>query len=275
MAIVSFETVAEAANALVAAGQRASVRAVIAHLGGGSPNAVLKYLREWKAGRPIVRPSDTTLDARITTAIVEQMQRVAVDAAAAAEERATGTEEDLLTLSEAQHGLEQQIASLTTERDTSRERAEALTVQLRELTASAEREHQHAVEQLATLSGDLTNAHTRTEQTVAQLAKVEVRLEALPELHAEIEKLRASLDTERKARVVAEQNAAVLAVKFETSEKRSAELDTRSKAAELAVVEAQANAKKAAEEAAELRGKVSVFEKNAAIIAEKQLAAKP
>ena len=102
MAIVTFESVAAAAETLQAAGQRASVRAVTAAIGGGSPNTVLKLLGEWKAGRPVVRIADTELDPKITTAIVEQMQRVATAAAAAAEERAAGVDEDLQALSEAQ-----------------------------------------------------------------------------------------------------------------------------------------------------------------------------
>lgn len=271
MALVTFESVAEAANTLVTAGVRPSVRAVIAHLGGGSPNTVLQHLAEWKAGRPLVRPVDITLDARIALAIGEQMQRVAAEASAAAEERAADTADNLEALSEAQHGLEQQIAELTAERNAARESAETVKAQLRELTTSAAREQQHSVEQLSALNAQLAAAHTHQEETVAQLAKAQVRLEAVPELHAEIEKLRASLDLESKARVVAEQSAAVLAVKFEGSEKRLAELDARSKSAELALVEAHATAKKAAEDAAELRGKVFVFE---AKIAEKQPPAK-
>ena len=84
MAIVTYEAVAAAAEALQAAGQRPSVRAVTAAIGGGSPNTVLKMLADWKAGRPVVRVADTELDPKITSAIAEQMQRVATAAAAAA-----------------------------------------------------------------------------------------------------------------------------------------------------------------------------------------------
>ena len=130
MAIVSFESVAAAAEALQAAGQRASVRAVTAAIGGGSPNTVLKLLGEWKAGRPVVRIADTELDPKITSAIVEQMQRVATAAAAAAEERAAGVDEDLQALSEAQAAAEQQISALSAERDMARVQAADLAEQL-------------------------------------------------------------------------------------------------------------------------------------------------
>ena len=115
MAIVTFETVAAAAEALQTAGQRASVRAVTAAIGGGSPNTVLKLLADWKAGRPVVRIKDTELDSKITDAIKAQMQRVAEAAAASAEEKAAELDENLQTLAEAQAQAEQQIATLTNE----------------------------------------------------------------------------------------------------------------------------------------------------------------
>lgn len=140
MALVNFENVASAAEALQAAGQRASVRAVIAALGGGSPNSVLKMLAEWKAGRPVVRIADTELDHRITDAIKVQMQRVAEQAAAAAEERAGALDEDLQALAEAQAQSEQQIAGLTAERDEAQAQTVDFLEQLKEVQADAVRD---------------------------------------------------------------------------------------------------------------------------------------
>ena len=51
--VVTHETVVQAAEALIAEGKRASVRAVIAALGGGSPNSVLLHLN--RCGRPACR----------------------------------------------------------------------------------------------------------------------------------------------------------------------------------------------------------------------------
>jgi chromosome segregation ATPase len=293
MALVNFEAVAAAAEALQIAGQRPSVRAVIAHLGGGSPNAVLKHLGEWKAGRPVVRIEDTALDARITSAIIDQMQRVAVAAAAAAEERAAGIEDDLQALAEAQQAAEQQIDALTVERDTSCEQTEGLVRQLADAQANAERIQQLAGEQAAALRAELAGERKHQEQTAAALVKAEVRLEALPDLHAEIERLRAVLDTEGKARVAAEQQAAVLAAKLDAAIDRATREESRVEQAEKqaqatardlvsanaaiqagqarlesaareiedakkAAAEARAAAKKSGEEAAELRGRKAV-----------------
>lgn len=291
MALVTFEAVAAAAETLQVAGQRPSVRAVIAHLGGGSPNAVLKHLGEWKAGRPLIRAAETDLDPRITTAITDQMQRVAAAAAAAAEERAAGIEDDLQALSEAQQQQEQQIDELTAERDTIRDLAEGLADQLANAQTEAARAELHAAELAAALRAELAGERKHQEETAAALVKAEVRLEALPDLHTEIARMRAALDAESKSRVAAEQQAAVLAAKLEDADRRVAELDGRSNKAEQQVQiltrdltsanvavqagqarlesaareledarkqakEAREDAKKAGEIAAELRGRI-------------------
>ena len=238
MAIVNFESVAAAAEALQSAGQRASVRAVIAALGGGSPNSVLKLLGEWKAGRPVVRIADTELDPRITDAIKVQMQRVAEQAAAAAEERASGLDEDLQALAEAQASAEQQITGLTAERDAAQAQASDFVEKLKESQAQAERNQEQAAAALVALRQELSSERQRQEQAAAALARAEVRLEVVPALQADIERLRTALrdQTERsaellagcqQARQLAEQGAAVLGAKLEAAERRATEADAR------------------------------------------------
>ena len=238
MAIVTFEAVATAAEALQAAGQRASVRAVTAAIGGGSPNTILKLLGEWKAGRPVVRAADTELDPKITATIVEQMQRVATAAAAAAEERAAGVDEDLQALSEAQAAAEQQISALSAERDMARVQAADLAEQLDATQADARRAAEQADAAALALRNELNTERTRQETTAAALARAEVRLEAVPGLQAEIERLRTALEAEQKARQVAEQSAAVLAARLEASERRATSAEARSEKAEQEAVKA-------------------------------------
>ena len=238
MALVNFENVAAAAEALQSAGQRASVRAVIAALGGGSPNSVLKLLGEWKAGRPVVRIAETELDPRITDAIRVQMQRVAEQAAQAAEERAGALDEDLQALAEAQAAAEQQIAALQAERDTAQAQAADFVEQQKEARAEGERNQEQAVQALVTLRQELASERQRFEAAAAELARAQVRLEALPALQADIEQLRATLraDSEQSARLLAdchqarqlaEQGAAVLGAKLEAAERRAVEADAR------------------------------------------------
>ena len=227
MAIVSFETVAAAAEKLQAAGQRASVRAVIAELGGGSPNTVLKLLGEWKAGRPVVRIADTDLDPRITDSIKVQMQRIAEQAAAAAEERAAAIDEDLQALAEAQAAAEQQITGLTAERDTAQQQAADFVEQLAAAQADAERHQAQAAEALAAVRQELASERQRFEQAAASLARAEVRLEALPALQSEVERLRQALQKSEQGRMQADQAAAVMGAKLEAAERRASEADDR------------------------------------------------
>jgi colicin import membrane protein len=248
MAKVTFEAVAVAAEALQAAGQRASVRAVTAAIGGGSPNTVLKMLADWKAGRPVVRIADTELDQRITTAIIEQMQRVATTAAAAAEERAAGIDEDLQALAEAQAEAEQQIEALRAERDTAQGRAADFVDQLKEAKADAERQKEQATAAASTLRNDLATERQRQEATASALARAEVRLEVLPGLQAEADRLRAALDTSQQAHHQAEQQAAVLAAKLDAADRRATEADARTVKIETAAAKASEKAEIVAHE---------------------------
>jgi len=94
MALVSFESVAAAAEAISKEGGKPSVRSVIAHLGGGSPNAVLPMLNEWKAGRVAVRSADIELDPRLGQIVAELVTRASEQAAKSAEERAADVQAD-------------------------------------------------------------------------------------------------------------------------------------------------------------------------------------
>lgn len=225
--LVTFEAVAAAAETLQASGQRASVRAVTAALGGGSPNTVLKLLSDWKAGRPVVRIADTEIDSKITEAIKLQMQKVAEGAAATAEEKAAALDEDLQTLSAAQAQAEQQIATLTTELDKSKDQAIELAEQIDNARADADRAEQTAVKTESALRLELATERQRFEAVSASLARSEVRLEALPGLQSEIERLRTALDVDQQARQKAEQQAAVLTAKLEAAERRATEADAR------------------------------------------------
>ena len=227
MALVTFDLVAAAAEALQAAGQRASVRAVTAALGGGSPNSVLRFLTEYKAGRPVVRVADVDLDHRITDAIRAQMQDVAGHAAAAAEERASALDDDLQALAEAQADAEKHIAGLTSERDAAQAQSADFSQKLGVVQADAARAQVQAADVLAVLRSELAGERERHGQAAAALARAEVRLEVVPALQADVDRLRAALASAHDARVQAEQTGAVLTAKLESAERRALEADLR------------------------------------------------
>lgn len=223
MALVTFESVANAAESLLAAGQSVSVRAVTAVLGGGSPNTITKLVKDWREGKPVARLADAALDGKITTAILDQMQKFASAATAAADERFAVATDDLQLMTDAYTGAEKQIAELTLDRDATQQQVVALEVQLKEAAAEAHRVAEKNINLAASLRQDAAAERQRLEVATTELARAEVRLEALPGLHAEVAQLRTALDAAQQARVVAEQAAAVAIARLdERSVKASA-----------------------------------------------------
>jgi hypothetical protein len=81
-----------------------------------------------------------------------------------------------------------------------------------------------------------------------ELAKAQLRLEAMPRLEADLVAVRAVLDAERLARVAAEQSAAVMNAKLEASDRRAAEADERTSKMEAAAAQIAAKAEAVARE---------------------------
>ncbi len=229
MALVTYENVVAAAESLIADGQKASVRNVMKKIGGGSPNTVLQLLGEWKAGRPVIRSSDIELDPSITAAIVRQMQKIAGDAAVAAEERTSAMSDDLQTMAESNQQLEQENARLSAE----------LTVVREDVDRSAALQHDNELRyqseldalkaKNAEISADLDKERERANQAQQSLGRAEARAEAVPVLEALIAKLQNDLEAERAARAAAEQRAAVADAQVklvsEQAEKASVDAD--------------------------------------------------
>lgn len=236
MALVNFEAVAAAAEALQGAGQRPSVRAVIAHLGGGSPNAVLKFLAQWKTGVPgepaVVH--NRIVDTPAVSASLEPGSRATV-ALASAQKRAAAFGDDLQAIADAHNLVEQQNLVLRAERDVMEQQLLSLTRQYEQAQAESDRHQQVAAEQ------------------AAALAKAEVRLEALPDLHVEIERLRSALNMESKARAVAELQAAVSEARLEVGERYAGATQARATQAEQQVAVAQARLESTARELADAK----------------------
>ena len=88
------------------------------------------------------------------------------------------------------------------------------------------------------LRQELATERQRQEAAAAALARAEVRLEAVPGLQTEIERLRAALEADQKARQQAEQSAAVLAARLEAAERRATSAEARSEKAEQEAIKA-------------------------------------
>ena len=279
-ATITQEQVNAVADSVRAAGTKPTARAVRESLGGGSMATVLKYLQVWQSGQVRVEQGPVVLPAGLQRALVDFVgQEVAgarslleVDLAAAQQANS-----DLIAESERQAStIELQAAAL--------EAAQAEKAELAGRLAQISSD-------LARATDDMIAERTAAEHARTELAKTQLRLEALPRIEAEADRLRAELASERTAKVAAEQSAAVALAKLEAMINRAEKADAAAEKAEKRaaqsaqdlsnarvqaqaqqaaldagvrecadlrrqVTEARAEAKKAGEEAAELRGRL-------------------
>ncbi|WP_312126752.1 DNA-binding protein [Pseudomonas sp.] len=189
MALVTFESVATAADAITKEGGRPSVRAVIAHLGGGSPNQILPHLNGWKAGRPAIRAADFELDPRIAQIIGELIHKAAEQAARTAEERAADISADAEAVAEAGRDAEARATQLETELSEAIEQIASLKRATEDAAAAAEIESKNQQDKIRGLSDQLTIERERADSTAKDLTRAEYRLEQIPKLEAEIQHL--------------------------------------------------------------------------------------
>lgn len=277
-ATITQEQVNATADAICAAGTKPTARAVREALGGGSMATVLKLLQVWQAGQ--VRTAESPV------ALPAGLQRVLVDfigqevAGAKAELQA-----DLVAAQQANGDL---IAESERQASTIELQAEALESVQAEKAELAGRLAQ-VESDLAKADDDVTGERQAAEHARTELAKAQLRLEALPRIEAEADRLRAELEAERTAKVAAEQAAAVAVARLdgmtdratkaealtEKTEKQAAQtygelssariqVQSQQTALDAAAREcddlrrqaqgARAEAKKSGEEAAELRG---------------------
>lgn len=237
MALVTFESVAAAAQALIDDGGKASVRAVIAALGGGSPNAVLPLLNEWKAGRPLVRASDIALDPRIAGLIAEQIGTASAQAAKMAEEKAADVQADAEAVAEAGRAAEARAEQLEQALEVANAEVLAKTRDLDNLALERERDAKVAQEKINTLQIQLQGERQRADQAVQTVAKDEVRLQAIPKLEAEVQRL-----------VQFEQQSAVVTARLEDAHDVIEDLRQRLAASEKAASQARESGAKLSSE---------------------------
>ena len=197
---VSPDQVSAAAERLTARGERVTVRGVRAELGEtGSLATIARHLAGWRDSQRPLQATSLSLPAELQRLILAEIERNV--AAARAE-------------------LDAELADARADRDAITEEAERLAQELagaqqRIAEQGAELERQSGV--VSQLERQLTEAREQLarEREAAEGARkaaalAELRLESLPQLHAEVETLRGKLDAEREARRVAEIEAAEL-----------------------------------------------------------------
>lgn len=273
---IKFEEVAAVADAIAARGDRPTLRGVRAEIGSGSMGTIQKHLAAWQSQRRQIVTSSATLPTEIQRVIIAEIERE-IDAA-----RAT---------------LEAELVATVDARDALADDNEQQAEQIEQQTAlinELEINNQKQAVRISQLESDLekmrqTADHERNiaEQARQALAKAELRLEALPRVEAENERLRDALELAKTRSTSAEQLAAVTTEKLASAEVRlmdsqarekqiietlaeakkeaenkAQELEKEYKAAIAKIAASEQRANEAGLKAAELRGKLAAFEAN-------------
>ena len=201
-ATITQEQINAAADAIRASGIKPTSRAVREAVGGGSMATVLKLLQVWQSGQVRVESGPVVLPAGLQRALVDFIGQEVAGAKAdlqsdlVAAQQANG---DLIAESERQAStIDMQAAAL--------ESVQAEKAEMTGRLAQVESD-------LVRATDDIAQERHAAELARTELAKAQLRLEALPRIEIEADRLRAELASEHTARVVAEQSAAVAAEK--------------------------------------------------------------
>ncbi|EPT4224775.1 DNA-binding protein [Pseudomonas aeruginosa] len=231
MANITPDRVFAAADALEASGNRVSVRSVRDHLGGGSPNQITPLLASWRARKPSVAAPEIQLDPRIVQLIAEQVRAAAGEAAVRADERANEAEDTLTLCQQENSELAEQLATTLRALDEARAKVEQQAGTISEIREEIERVRSEAEEEV-----EEANTRANREREVAEtaqhaLARAELRLESMPRLEGEVERLRTALDEALSGKQSAEQQAAVAAAKLDAATQRVSAAEEREREA--------------------------------------------
>lgn len=213
---ITYEMVEAAANALEAERTgSATLKAVRAHLGTGSPNTVHRFMKMWAENRPKAAAPLVAIPDDVSRMLSTWVLQASTGARDEAEQRAMHAELDAEELARAGEQLEverddlqAQIAALTTQRDQEQATAKAHAAEIQRLLAEVDRERGLA-------------GVAQVEAAQARL-RADSQVEHLAEMRARVDSLSAAVDLERTARTAAERDAAVGAAQLASTR---AELD--------------------------------------------------
>mgnify|MGYP003385321165 CR=1 FL=1 len=203
---ITFEQVAAAADNIKAQSQKPTARNVREALGAGSMATVLKFLQQWQGGQ--VRQSqaiDDTLDVSIVRAISNQIATKVQEATADTTAQLADLQSETDTLITENERQAAELENKAVELAALQEQHSALAGRTEQLEDENERQ-----------AAALLAERQASEGARVELAKAELRLEAVPRIEAEIEKVRLELDEERKKSSSLHEAAAVANAKLES-----------------------------------------------------------
>ena len=229
---ITFEQVAAVADAMKIEGIKPTSRAVRERLGNtGSMGTINKMLGRWKSGQERQVSAALVLPPALQRVLLEFMDHELTSARTALEAELADQQQEATDLATEN---ERQVVE-------NESQAEAI-----ELLRAEVSKHQGRAGQLESdlvvARDEAARERSGAELARTELAKAQLRLEAMPRLEADLVGVRGVLEAERAARVAAEQAAAVLTAKLEAAERRATEAAERTTKTEAAAAQAAAKA---------------------------------
>ena len=249
---ITSEQVAAEADSMVADGGKPSARAIRDRLGTGSMGTIQRFLQQWRDDRRAGPAAPAiALPPALQRAIVEFMEqeltaRMAPTVSALAEQQQATNElvAEVERQAEQVAGQTDDLARLAEEKAAAEGRAEQLAADLAGARKEAASERQAA-------------EHARTE-----LAKAQLRLEAMPRLEADLAAMRGDLAKEREARTAAEQSTAVLTAQKSDLENRIDAMGRESTKVAAAIERDRVQAEQTAERERTLLARIATLEES-------------
>lgn len=222
--VITQEEVDVVADQIRSTGAKPTARAVREALGGGSMATVLKHLQVWQSRQVRTPEAQSVLPVGLQRALVDFIAQEVASAKVT-------LEADLVAAQQANHDLISESERLAAALDRDQSSMEALQADKAEQSGRLAQLFKDLEDVRAEAAAQREAAeHARTEK-----AKLELRLEGVPRLEAEIDRLRVALEAERNAKVVAEQQAAVSEARLEKTESQLKEQFTNNPAPRLTV----------------------------------------
>lgn len=221
MSGITFAQVSSTADQLVSQGSKVSITTIREILGTGSPNTILKHLNAWRGKLSKLGVASLAISSTLNNALSNELITFAEASRAEVERKLIVTEADVVALMRGgelleheRDDLKQQLQEMTTDRDTISGRSTQQEIDMGLLS-----------ERLIREQSELGNTQIRL--AMEKLKLVDLQKRDLDQL-AEIQRQADSIQVEGKARIVAEQLAAVLATKLDHALALTAKADTAS-----------------------------------------------
>lgn len=238
---ISFAQVAQIADTMQAAGHRPTARAIRERIGSGSMGTIHRLLNQWN-GKTARETKTPELPDSIGAALMDFVQTEIATACEPIREALEAAREEAAHLAENNETLARDIADLVDERDSLK---------------SAFDQVNGTLEQVIRDRRDL--AHRETIQTEL-IAKLREQLQRAEDRAAELDQVRADLETLRKNEIQAVKEIATLTAMMDgfreqakTAQEQNKALTAQLKTAERAVDAGQARLEAAAREIEQLR----------------------